>query len=101
MQWKRVQNNIRVHYTVCCSGEMSYMGCSAVCWKHAGCTERVLCGVEWKGVIWSPVQCWSAREVGYMGRSMGALVPALYCLPTLPDDEQAGADGDGDGDGDG
>ena len=54
--------------------------------------------VEWKGVIWSPVQCWSAREGGYMGRSMGALVPALYCLPTLPDDEHAAGDGDG-GDG--
>ena len=30
---------------------------------------------------------------GYMGRtrSMGALVAALYCLPTLADDEHPGA----------
>ena len=30
-----------------------------------------------------------------MGRSMGALVAPLYCLPTLPGD---GGDDDGDGD---
>ena len=40
--------------------------------------------VEWK----------SGRRGGYMGRSMGALVAPLYCLPTLPDGDDDGGDGD-------